>query len=406
MRVLIVCLCLLSAVQIGVAQKVEIGDKTKISHSVFQVDFSCPTADKPQSKLWYMDNSWWAILPKSNGPSLWQRSSSGWIEYPEVNKMLTGVPGRADVCFHNGAVTAVGVGSKNLVMFCLEKNVAHSKQTWTAKKLVTLRPQLTEKQSIETATIAFDSEGNCWVAAIAGGRVCVWSAAGGGQHWKGPFVLAEGIGKDDICTIAEIPGGVGVIWSDQLNEAVKFCQHTNGKAWNKWEKLTLVDQGHKTADDHLNTALSTDGTLWVTTKNSLDRFGEAQFVLRVRHPNGEWKNFPYCKLDSLKQPSRPIILTVADNPSLVLNAYTIYNYPDKYLGQIVAGKIDTTQRDIIGMLSPVIRPDTTGWSGKNLINNVTGSKMPLPKGAPWIVLASDNEGRVYETDLSAFFQHE
>jgi len=33
------------------------------------------------------------------------------------------------------------------------------------------------------------------------------------------------------------------------------------------------------------------------------------------------------------------------------------------------------------------------------VNNVTGSKASLPRQKPWIVLASDSEGRVYEGQL-------
>src|SRR5690625_1495840 len=73
----------------------------------FHVDFSgsshlsTPTADKPQSKLWYMDAHWWALLPDSNGPTLWKRTDNGWIEHKEVAHNLKGIPGRADVWYEN-----------------------------------------------------------------------------------------------------------------------------------------------------------------------------------------------------------------------------------------------------------------------------------------------------------------
>ena len=36
------------------------------------------------------------------------------------------------------------------------------------------------------------------------------------------------------------------------------------------------------------------------------------------------------------------------------------------------------------------------------INNCTVPKFGMPAGAPWIILASDEKGRVYEADLSKF----
>lgn len=36
--------------------------------------------------------------------------------------------------------------------------------------------------------------------------------------------------------------------------------------------------------------------------------------------------------------------------------------------------------------------------------NVTGPKFPFPANGPWIILASDSEGRVYEADLRNFLK--
>ncbi|MBT31684.1 MAG: hypothetical protein CMO01_18665 [Thalassobius sp.] len=370
--------------------------QNQLSQAVFQVDYPNPTADKPQSKLWYMDNCWWAILPKSTGPSLWQRTENGWVEHVEIHEKLKGVPGRADVYVDDHNLIAVGVEAQQLVVFRLEKN-----KKWSAEKLATF--SLTEKESVETATITLDKNGNGWLAAVAGDKVSVWASNKGLKKWSGPFTLAEGIGKDDICTITSLPEGVGVIWSDQINEAVKIRIHNNGNAFNDWEKETIIESGNNTADDHLNTALSKDGTLWLTTKNSVDEVGGPQFVLRVRTADGKWSNYPYCNLGKVEQPSRPIILTVENKPSLILNGYTIYNGQNRHLANITFGKIDTAQANIIEQVTPVIVPDTTNWSKNNHINNVTGSKNPLPANAPWIILASDEEGRVYEADLSLYF---
>lgn len=369
---------------------------------VFQVDYPNPTADKPQSKLWYMDKSWWTILPKANGPSLWQRTDNGWIEHKEINTKLNGVPGRADVYADNHTITAVGVAPQQLVVFRIKQEKNRMDEKWNVEKLASF--SFTKDESVETATITSDKNGCFWVSAICGDKVCVWSCDNGNKHWNGPFVLCEGIYKDDICTVTAIPEGIGVIWSDQINEAVKIRVHQNGQPFDNWRKETIIEQGNKTADDHLNTAISKDGTLWLTTKNSLDTFGKPQFVLRVRTPDGKWRNYPYCNLQQVEQPSRPVILTVEGDPSLILNGYTIYNYQNKYLGKILFGKMDTTKENIIQQVTPVIIPDTTNWTGKNLINNITACKSPLPKNVPWIILASDNKGHVYEADLSLFFK--
>ncbi len=369
-----------------------------VEYPVFKVDYPFPTADKPQSKLWYMEDCWWAIMPRSNGPSLWQRTNNGWIEHPEINEKLERVPGRADVYVKDNTVTAVGVDEKNLVVFRLERN----KDSWEVQKLATLLSPGKE-HDIETATITSDSDGHYWVAAVDGDKVCVWTSKNGEKKWQKPNVLASGIGKDDICTVATVPEGVSVIWSDQINQAVKNRIHLNGQPVDRWGKEVIIEQGNKTADDHLNTASSEDGTLWVATKNSVDIIGGPQFVLRVRSPKGSWRNYPYCDLGSVEHPSRSIILSVEKQPSLILNGYTIYNSKNRSQSKIVFGIADTTNVKILKNVTTVIAPYSAETDGARFVNNVTGSKSPLPENAPWIILASDNEGNVFEADLSLYF---
>ncbi len=256
---------------------------------------------------------------------------------------------------------------------------------------------------METATIAQDKAGHWWVAAVAGGKVYAWSASPKAKKWSRSHLLAEDLTKDDICVITELPEGVGVIWSDQNTEAVKMRVHLTGQAPAEWEQEVVIETGNATADDHLNTALAPDGTLWVATKNSLDAVGRPQLIMRVRSPEGDWRNYPYAPLAPPDLPSRPIVIAT-DNPGIVLTGHTIYNKEQPNLGRIVFGQLDTTWTEILKNESVVIAPDAAEWDKNNRVNDVTGPKRPYAVSAPWIILASDREGRVYEVDLRPFFQ--
>ncbi len=377
----------------------------KFSQPVIKVDTPNPTADKPQSKLWYMDNCWWAILPRSSGPSLWQRTENGWKEFPGINKALQGVPGRVDIWAEKNSITAVGVDETKLVVFHLESRISkYNGLRWKTQIKTTLYPP-SGNERFETATIARDKKGVFWVAATAGKKVCVWNSVAKNKKWNGPFILAEGIDNDDICTIASLPDGVGVIWSNQVRDAVLFRVHKNNKPDSVWEITEIVAAGNKTADDHLNTAITPDGTLWVATKNSLDSIGEPQFILRVRNSKNGWSNYPYLLLDTIEHPSRPIIISTDENPPVILSGHTIYNTKNSFLGNIEFGIIDTTTSSVLIKSATVISPDTLDWKKDNRINDVTSSKKPFPKNAPWIVLASDEEGNIYEADLSLYLNH-
>ncbi len=383
------------------AQSLHFGSvEPRSTRAVLQVDLPNPTADKPQSKLWYMDRRWWAILPTASGPSLWERGKKGWVEKEEVRQPLAGIPGRADVWANGKVITAVSVESDKLVVFRLtrRKNLFFWNK-WRTEILATLYPPLGEGK-IETATIAQDKAGDWWIAADFEDKVCVWNADASADNWSDPFILSEGINPDDICLITVLPEGVGVIWSDQNAEAVRMRVHLDGARPKAWGEVITIEEGNLTADDHLNASLGSDGTLWVVSKNGLDIEGEPQFVLRVRSPEGEWRNFPYANMDPFNLPSRPIIVASEDSP-IVVSAHSIYRSDNPHLGEIVYGIIDTTSTDILANITTIISPDTMGWVGKNRINDVTGPKMPFKKGIPWILLASDNEGRVYEAILTA-----
>ena len=364
---------------------------------VFQVDYNYPTADKPQTKLWFMDGFWWALLPRSSGPSLWQRTDDGWKEYPDVRAALSGVPGRADIWSDDNKVTAVGVGERSLTVFRLLKNNNSMGIYWESQIIGELFPP-SGNYTIETATIVKDGKMNWWVAAVANKTVYVWNSSSNGKRWSPPIKLADGIDKDDICVATLLPDGVGVIWSDQIQQAIRIRTHKVGQPVESWNEMVTIEAGNRTADDHLNTALSQDGTLWLATKNSLDEQGKPQLVLRVHLVKGQWRNFPYAILGSIQKPSRPIVITTED-PSVILAGHTIYNTKYPYLGEIVFGRVDTTQAGLLKNVTTVIAPDNKSSVSVNRINDATGPRKPFPLNIPWIVLASDKEGRVYEADL-------
>lgn len=373
---------------------------TPTLHPSFQVDFNSPTADKPQSKLWYMFGSWWALLPKSTGPSLWQRTNDGWKEDIEITKVLKGIPGRADVWPELQSIAVVCVGKRSLMVFQLITDHNEGKTHWKLSHLNELTPPSCDK-AIETATIVKDETGKYWVNAVVDKKVYVWNSSSSFRNWTSPFMLADGLDSDDISVISNTRGGVCVIWSDQIKDAVISKEHKNGDPADIWSEEIIVQSGNKTADDHLNTSLSSDGTLWLVTKNSLDTRGKPQFDLRIRKPDGIWTNKPYLILEKNKFITRPIVVAT-QNSSIVLTGHhdSDRSIPFPYDSKIVFSTIDTLNTTIFVNPQTVICPDI---SHKSLVNNVTGPRHPFPTDAPWIILASDNEGRVYEADLKKFF---
>ncbi|MCC7497253.1 MAG: hypothetical protein IT160_06730 [Bryobacterales bacterium] len=357
-------------------------------HPVFQVDVPHPTADKPQSKVWYTGGSWWALLPRQSGPSLWQRTASGWKEHTAVTTALSGLPGRGDVWFDSDGVTAVVMSGHSYAVIRLRPHGT----TWAPKVLA--RWEAASSRPVETSTIARDGRKRWWVSSTVSNRVLVWTSANG-ENWTGPTVIGDGLDEDDICAVTPIRGGVGVFWSNQAVEGVFFRVHRDQAAAGAWDPVETVEIGNRTADDHINAALTADGTLWVATKNSVDIVGKPQQVLRLRSATGHWRNIPYSILDKTYGPSRPVVVVAPDRKT-VYYGHTIYNRSSRIQDRIEFGRIDLASPQSLETPEVVILPSPALHSR---VNDITRAKAPLPADGPWLVLASDGEGRVYESDL-------
>lgn len=370
---------------------------------VFQLDIANPTADKPQSKLWFARSSWWAWLPNRNGSSIWQRTASGWQRVTSLDETLRQLPGRADVLSTGDTIRAVLVDGCQLTVATLRYNAQAGSYLPdgepTRFKVEGGEPP---NKIIETATIACDSQGRCWIAYPWQQKM--WVRASNDNtltEWTEPFAVSEETDRDDLCAIVALPGAVGVAWSNQLQETMSFRLHQDGADTNNWEPTEIIERGNKNADDHISAKVDADGRLLLATKNSVDRVGQPQLVLRIRDPNGNWQSITYAERTTTAHPSRPQIL-LAEKPPYLLLVHTIY-------GPKGPPPNETQQNTIAWQAAPLahLNAATLNVASQSLIdpatsiNNVTGCKAMLPNGQPWIVLASDEAGHVYEGQLDA-----
>jgi hypothetical protein len=354
---------------------------------VFSVDVPNPTADKPQSKLWYAQGCWWACLPASDGNQIWKRSSAGWIRADAADRPLGGLFGHGDVYAERDRVQIVLVSRQTLTVvgLCYDR----WRQTYVRAGFPTMW-LLPADQTVETATITRDGAGRWWVAFEADNAIWVRASRDAcGTRWTVPIQIGSGTADDDICTITRLRCGVGVIWSNQNNESILFRFHRDGCSPYVWDWEETVAHGDKTADDHLNTAVAEDGTLYVATKTSLDQVGKPIFSLRERSPNGCWRSLDYATLSADAKPSRPIAL-LSQCPRRLVLCHSVRGSDG--LSSIVSLVSPRPCLKLQGEPAEVVAP------AKGL-NNVTGCKSLLPRTAPAIVLASDAQGHVYEGTL-------
>ncbi|HWL08101.1 MAG TPA: hypothetical protein VNQ76_06850 [Planctomicrobium sp.] len=362
---------------------------------VIQTGVPHPTQDKPQSKLWYAHGHWWAWLPAVDGSTIWQRRDDGWKAVESLNDSLKELPRQADVWSEGNQVRAVLAGRNQLAVAALEYDAAQESYKFQSAP-VHWKFAPVEKSTLatETATISRDGRGRFWVAWDRDAKI--WARASldeTGTTWTEPIEISEqAADTDDLCTLIAIRGQMGLLWSDQKNDTVWFRGHRDEDSPETWQPIEIVDQGGRTVDDHLNAKVATDGTLYVTTKNSVDHIGQPQLVLRIRRTDGSWENVPYANRAPQFEPSRPILL-LGGVPERMFLLHTVYSARSTGLASFI---------EVLS--SPLSRLDVHREFNRLLVaesplNNVTGCKHPFPEEAPWIVLASDQKGNVYEAVL-------
>jgi len=349
---------------------------------VLKVDVPFPTKDKPQSKIWYDQQSWWAWLPAKDGSSVWRRTPQGWQRQTHLDAALRGLPGQADVWADGGEVRAVLVGGSELAVLALR---------WANGRYALEGAPVRWKLSgpaPETATIARARDGRWWVAYDQGSNIFArGSLDPDGERWTEPVRINErDVAEDDICAVVSLPEGPGVIWSDQNSDAIYF--RLIGRA------IETVAQGGLTADDHINAAVAADGTLYLATKNSRDEVGQPQLVLRIRHRAGWWTNLPYALRTEAGEPSRPIVV-LGSGPDQLFLVHTFYERkPASERRDYIAGLAANPARLLLDLpFSPIAH------AADRRLNDATGPKGAYPDRGPWIILSSDQQGNVYEADV-------
>lgn len=363
------------------------GPKKITVSPIFHVNYIAPTADKPQSKSWNFKGKNWILLPGESGPELWHTDERGWQPSLEINTSWKGLPGKGDVFSIGNKLMILLVGDCRLII--LSMRFSHVKNQYIEKFRTDL-PIPENCHEIETGTISQDVKGDWWVCSDLNESIMVWNSRNG-KYWTAPYEIASGIDTDDISVITRTPNYVSIIWSNQKEETIFERIHWNKDKSTHWSTPTIVEQGNKNADDHLNTAVLPDHTLMVISKNSVDKNGEPQFVLRIKSPEGKWTNQDVIDLTKTHSPTRPVI--VNSTSGKIFEIHTVHQRGT----DMSFISVNEVVKDGIGW--KLIEKCIIKSEKPAQLNNVTASKEPFEKDQPWNIYFSDDEGYVYTFDI-------
>lgn len=371
-------------------------------------DGSAATGEKPESKLWWTDGSWWAVLfhtaSQTHHIFRLDRVAHQWVDTgvavdnrPKTRSDVLWDGSRLYVASHVRASSSTGAASGNPARLY---RFSYAAGTYT---LDTGFPVQIENYSSETLTLDKDSTGVLWATWTQGSAVYANSTTGSDAVWGTPFVLpvtgATGLDPDDISALVAFAGQVGVMWSNQVTSALYFAVHVDGQPSTTWQASRTAVQGPKSADDHINLkSLQTgpDGRVFAAVKTSLDEAGGStsapQILLLARDPaTGDWTSAAVGRVSDCH--TRPIVVIDAEHQVL----YVFATAPDTgcpYSG--TPGTIFMKSSPIDALSFPLGRgtPVMKDPASPNL-NNASSTKQVVTGATGLVVIASDDVTKLY-----------
>jgi len=171
-------------------------------------------------------------------------------------------------------------------------------------------------------------------------QVYVNHSLGDDQSWRTPFVLPVSgttVSADDISGVVAFDSQIGVMWSNQVDDAMYFATHTDSDPDNVWQGSHTAIQGPKTADDHISfRSLQADDVsekVFAGVKTSLGDLKNPDTIaplilLLVRGQAGNWTNYPFGRV--IDHHTRPVVMIAQERRNLYMfstapeNSGTVY----------------------------------------------------------------------------------
>ena len=373
---------------------------------------SAPSVDKPESKLWFAQGSWWGVLFNSGSASFdvyrLDRAAESWVDTGVV------VDRRA-----NSQADVLWDGSHLLIashVVAADSSVAAAGHPAYLTRLSPAGsgwsvdagfPVVISDYSCESLTIDEDSAGLVWATWTQAKQVEVAVSAGpvggAGVAFGAPFAVpvagASGLTADDISALVATGNHkIVVVWSNQAVGAVYYAVHNDGQDPSVWHGGAAVSGPH-IADDHLNLkSLQSDaaGRVYAAVKTSLNDPSNANpndplINLMVYTPSlANWRSYPFSTVADSQ--TRPILLL--DDEHQVVHMFAT--------GPSSAGTV-AYQGTIYEKTTAMGAPSFPPGEGTPVIrdgasaamNNATSTKQPVNSSTGLVVLASNDATRYY-----------
>lgn len=267
------------------------GFKSVTSLSPFSV--SKNSGEVSQSKVWKYDGKWWTVFPNSSGTYIWKLQGTTWTS---VLKISSSSATKADCKVLNSVCHILLWREYDHAsqLVSVQYDLANQNYVpWSKRPSIT---SIALDAGVETSTLDIDASGRMWLASDGIDDIRVRWSDPPYQTWSAPIILASGVSTDDIGTVVSLPQQeqVAVFWSNQVTQRFGFKTHKNGAPPGDWSadevpaRQSALNIRSGMADDHMDLAVASDGTLYCAFKTGYDTDGYPQLGLLRRQPNGVW----------------------------------------------------------------------------------------------------------------------
>ena len=354
------------------------------------------TGTKPESKLWYAHDSWWAVMGEpSKQYSIWRldRPTETWVDTGTVVETRTAAT-RADALSEpDGSLTIASHTFKDQRHLESTAPTGGSnggrlrRYSFDGANYVPMDgyPATIEDQMSETLVIDRDSTGALWATWTWNSQA--WFAhttPGADAAWSAPQPVPNTgtLDTDDISSLIHFGGDkIGIMVSNQFTNEVHFEVHQDGVSDLLWSDEVVPT--HVSADDHINLKADSEGRVYAALKTSESTPRSQPLVmLAVRSAAGTWSTDVF---GTVQDAHTRAILLLDESHDLIHMFAT-----DGQSGGPIVEK--TTSMDDPGLESGM---GTRVIDGGPDLNDATSTKQNVDGSTGLVVLADDDQTQTY-----------
>jgi hypothetical protein len=358
-----------------------------------------PTRSKSQSKVWFNDQTWWAVLvaPETDEFSIARFDPEARAWEDTGTSVEPRRDARMDVLWDGEKLNVLSAGTNasssqdqaRLYRFSYDHDVGRY-------FLDADFPVSITAGGVGPMTLARDSDGRLWTAYVVNGQVMFASSLGDDHIWNAPrrIPVDHTAVAADEAAIVTFGDRVGVMWSNQSEAAMYFAWHRSGDPPDQWSAAETAVEERAVADNHvsLRSMMTADGPIVVAaTKTSKDQAnGEGpsspQILVLVRQPDGQWTRTMVARVGD--HHTRPALSLEEDTATALVFATSPFDGGQIFLK---SAPLD----DLI--FQPGVGTVFLTTDDEPQISNVSVTKQNLSAETGMVVIAADDHAGYYVT---------